>query len=66
MDQAIDLCYAAKKYIFPNLVAKCVKYMVDNLTTAHIYRVLEFSILIDDEHLKVFLRFISYAISRRC
>jgi len=54
MDQAIGLCYAAKKYIVLDLVAKCVHYMLNNLTIADICRVLEFSNLIDDESLKVF------------
>ena len=55
MDQAICLCYAAKKYILPDLVTKCAQYMLNNLSTVNVCRVLEFSKLIDDENLQVFI-----------
>jgi len=55
MDQAMGLCYAAKKYILPDLVAKCFQYMMDNLGPENTCRVLEFTNLFEDENLKVFI-----------
>jgi len=54
MDQAMGLCYAAKKYILPDLVAKCAQYMMNNLGPEYTCRVLEFNNLFEDENLRVF------------
>jgi len=54
MDQAMDLYYAAKKYILPGLVDICSSYMINNLCPEYTCRVLEFSKLADDEDLEVF------------
>ncbi len=53
MDQAMGLCYAAKKYILPNLVAKCLQYMQMDLSLDYACRQLEFAKLFDDEILEV-------------
>ena len=68
MDQAIGLCYVAKKYILPDLVAKCLQFVHKHLCPEYTCRLLEFSKLIDDEHLTVifkhviFVRFIYFYI----
>jgi len=53
IDQAIELHYAARKYILPILVPKCVQYIQNNITPDHTCRVLEFSKLFDEDILKV-------------
>ena len=53
MDQAMGICYAAKKYILPDLVAKCFQYMMTNLGPEYSCRVLEFTNLFEDDNLKV-------------
>jgi len=57
MNQAMGLYYAAQKYILPEVVAKCVQYVKENLCPANICKVLEFSKLCDDEQLQVGLVF---------
>ena len=54
MDQAMGLCYAAKKYILPDLVSKCLRYVQHSLSPEYTCRVLEFIKLFDDEKLKVY------------
>jgi len=49
----MGLCYAAKKYILPDLVAECIQYVKDNLCPEYTIKVLEFSELFEDENLKV-------------
>lgn len=53
MDQAIDLYYAAEKYSLPDLVDKCMKYMMENLCPENVFRVLHFTQICDDKNLKV-------------
>jgi len=53
VDQAMGLCYAAKKYILPNLVAKCLQYMQMDLSLDYACRQLEFAKLFDDEIIEV-------------
>ena len=53
IDQAIDLHYAARKYILPDLVSKCVQYIQNNITPDHTCRVFEFAKLFDEDILKV-------------
>lgn len=61
MDQAMGLYYAAKKYIMPELVDMCSKYMKDNLCPKNACRVLEFTNLFDDdEDLEVFFIIINF------
>lgn len=55
MGKAMKLCYAAKKLMLPHLVAKCLQYVEDNLYPSYIFKVLEFSNLLEDDDLKVFL-----------
>jgi len=54
MDQAMDLYYAAKKYILPGLVDQCSSYMRSNLCPENTCRVLEFTNFFEEENLKVF------------
>jgi len=61
MDQAMDLYYAAKKYILPaDLVAVCALYIMINLSPEYLCSVLEFASLVEDNNLKVF--FVKYLI----
>jgi len=53
VDQAIDLYYAAQKYILPKLVDKCIKYIMENLSPENVFRVLDFTQICDDKNLKV-------------
>lgn len=52
-DQACYLCYAAKKYMIPNLVEKCSQFMWKDLTPQNVCRALEFANLYEDARLKV-------------
>lgn len=65
IDQALGLCYVAQKYMLPFLVQQCIQYMKDNLSAPCTCAVLEFSKLIDDEHLKVsnYILFWSYILN---
>ena len=58
IDQATGLYCAAKKYILPDLVSKCVQYMENNLTPDYTCRLLELSKLFDEEILKVKIEFL--------
>jgi len=53
MDQAMGLGYAAQKYIFPDLVAKCMQYIEDNLCPEYTLKVMEFTKLFEDKNLEV-------------
>ena len=52
-DQALVLCYAAKKYMLPKLMDKCSQYMWSDLGPENVCRALEFANLYEDETLKV-------------
>ena len=52
-DQAYELCYAAKKYMVPNLVEKCSQFMWKDLIPENVCRALEFANLYEDVLLKV-------------
>lgn len=52
-DQACELCYAAKKYMIPNLVEKCSQFMWKDLIPQNVCRALEFANLYEDARLKV-------------
>jgi len=54
----MDLCYAAQKYILPDLVAKCLQYVKDVLCLENIFLVLEFIKLFEDASIKVILKYI--------
>ncbi len=53
LDQAMCLCYAAQKYILPDLVAKCLQYMGNNLCPKYTLKVMEFTKLFEDKNLEV-------------
>ena len=50
----MDLCYAAQKYKLPNLVAKCIEYIMSILHPHYTCKVLEYANLFEDENLKVY------------
>ena len=52
-DQALELYYAAKKYMLPKLVARCSQYMWSDLGPENVCRAFEFANLYEDETLKV-------------
>lgn len=58
----MDLYYAAKKYILPELVDKCSDYMTIHLCPEYTCRILEFPNLFEDEDLKVFFIIINFKI----
>jgi hypothetical protein len=51
-DIALPLIYAAKKYMVPSLVEKCVKYLEDMLSSENVCGILEQSLLFDEDNLK--------------
>ena len=51
-DTALPLIYAAKKYMIPSLVQKCVEYLEDMLSSENVCSILEQSLLFDEDHLK--------------
>ena len=53
-NQALQLHYAAKKYMLLGLAKKCYDYLFDSLTTDKVWCALEFATLYDYPHLKVF------------
>ncbi len=53
VDQAMVLCYAAKKYILPDLLNICICYVKNKLSPEYTCRALEFVEFFDDEQLKV-------------
>jgi len=54
MDQAMGLCYAAHKYILPDLVvAECQQYIESNLCPEYTLKVLEFTKFFENASLKV-------------
>ena len=53
-NQALQLHYAAKKYMLLGLAKECCDYMFDYLTTDKVWSALEFAEHYDYSHLRVF------------
>ena len=54
MDQAMGLCYAAQKYILPDIiVVQCQQYIEHYLCPENTLKVLEFTKFFENESLKV-------------
>lgn len=47
-DQACELCYAAKKYMLPDLVDKCTNYLYNNLLPRNACKAYEFAKLFEE------------------
>ena len=47
-DQACELCYAAKKYMLPDLVDKCTNYLYNNLQPRNACKAHEFAKLFEE------------------
>lgn len=47
-DQACELCYAAKKYMLPDLVDKCTQYLWTNLFARNACKAYEFAKLFEE------------------
>lgn len=51
LDDAVDLIYAAEKYMIPSLSSRCIDYMINN--PSNLFRVLEYAVLTENAGLKV-------------
>ncbi len=57
LDQAVNLSYAASKYMVQDLFKICVRYMAFSLYPENVFQVLEFAILHNEEQLKAYIYF---------
>lgn len=51
MDKACELCYVAKKYMLPYVVAQCTQYLWSDLRAKNVCRAYEFAILFEEANL---------------
>lgn len=51
MEKACELCYVAKKYMLPHVVAKCTQFLWTDLSAKNVCRAFEFANLFEEPRL---------------